>query len=69
MQLEILLQQVSAIQIKYEKIAEVTGENFNIFRILKLETNEVKMHSAFLVELLNAKGSHGQKDVFLKFYE
>ena len=68
MQLEILLQQVSAIQIKYEKIAEVTGENFNIFRILKLETNEVKMHSAFLVELLNAKGSHGQKDVFLKLF-
>lgn len=63
-----LLTQVSAINKKYEKIAEITGENFNIFRILKVEANEVKTHSAFLCELLNPKGSHGFKDAFLKFF-
>lgn len=36
------------------------GDFFNIFSILKMETDEVKTHSAFLAELLNPKGSHGQ---------
>jgi hypothetical protein len=31
-----------------------------------MESDEVKTHSRFLAELLNPKGSHGQKDVFLK---
>lgn len=31
-----------------------------------MERNEVKIHSRFLADLLNPKGSHGQKDVFLK---
>ena len=34
------------------------GDFFNIFSILKMETDEVKTHSAFLAELLNPKGSH-----------
>ena len=29
------------------------GDFFNIFSILKMETDEVKTHSAFLAELLN----------------
>lgn len=63
-----LLQKVSAINKKYENIADVTGERFNIFRILKVESKEVKMHSAFLAELLNPSGSHQQKDSFLKLF-
>src|SRR5688500_17218697 len=63
-----LLQQIIAINKKYEGIADITGENFNIFRILKVDSNEVRTHSAFLAELLNPKGSHGQKDVFLKLF-
>jgi hypothetical protein len=31
-----------------------------------MERNEVRTHSRFLAELLNPKGNHGQKDVFLK---
>lgn len=65
---ENLLSQVSAINKKYEKIAEITGENFNIFKILKVETNEVRMHSALLANLLNPNGSHGQKNIFLKLF-
>lgn len=63
-----LFGQVNALISKYRKVNELTGENFNVFKILKLESSEVRMHSAFLAELLNPKGSHGQKDVFLKLF-
>ena len=68
LQFKNLLDQVTAIYSKYEKIDELTGENFNVFRIIKLESSEVRMHSAFLAELLDPKGSHGQKDTFLKLF-
>lgn len=63
-----LLSHVNAINKKYEEIAEITGENFNIFNILGLTTNEVRTHSAFIAELLNPKGSHGCKHIFLKLF-
>ena len=63
-----LFSQVSAINKKYEKIAEITGENFNIFKILKIESEEVLTHSRFLCELLNPKGSHGKGNLFLKLF-
>ncbi|RZK26660.1 MAG: hypothetical protein EOO43_02115 [Flavobacterium sp.] len=63
-----LLNQVTALNERYKKINELTGENFNVFRILKLESSEVRMHSAFIAELLNPKGSHGQGDIFLKHF-
>lgn len=63
-----LLNQVATINSHYKKISTLTGENFNVFRILKLESSEVRMHSAFLAELLNPKGSHGQKDKFLQLF-
>lgn len=66
--LQNLLYQVNAINKKYEKIAEITGENFNIFNILGLTTNEVRTHSAFIAELLNPNGSHGCKHIFLKLF-
>ncbi|MEL3909374.1 MAG: PD-(D/E)XK nuclease family protein [Treponemataceae bacterium] len=46
------------------------GKLFNIFEILNVETNEVRLHSAFIAELLNPRGSHGLQDKFLiKFLE
>lgn len=63
-----LLDQVNAINTRYRKINALTGENFNVFRILKLDSSEVRMHSAFIAELLNPHGSHGQKDTFLKLF-
>lgn len=63
-----LLSHISVICRKYEAIAEITGENFNVFKVLGLTTNEVRTHSAFLAELLNPKGSHGCKDAFLKLF-
>lgn len=67
-ELQNLISQITAIKKQYDKIAELTGENFNIFKILGLTSNEVRTHSAFLSELLNPKGSHGQKEVFLKLF-
>jgi PD-(D/E)XK nuclease superfamily len=63
-----VIEQINNLFERYEKLNEVTGDNFNVFRILKLEASEVRMHSAFLAELLNPKGSHGQKDTFLKLF-
>lgn len=67
-QFKTLLEQVNTLNNHYKKISDLTGENFNIFRILKLESSEVRLHSAFLAELLNPKGNHGQKDVFLRLF-
>lgn len=63
-----LLGQVSSLRRTQEKLALLSGENFNIFRILGLETREVRTHSAFLGELLNPSGSHGLRDTFLKLF-
>lgn len=44
------------------------GEYFNIFSVLRLETKEVRLHSAFLAELLNPEGSHGLGKQFLELF-
>ena len=36
-----LISQVSAIQKQYEKIAELSGENFNVFNILNVTSSEL----------------------------
>jgi hypothetical protein len=59
-----------AIKRKYEAAAQASGEDFNIFRILKLATSEVRLHSALLGELLSVQGSHNMGNAFLtKFIE
>lgn len=50
--------------------ASMSGENFNIFSIMSMESDEVFTHSALITELLNPKGSHGMGGDFLKeFYK
>lgn len=44
------------------------GEDFNIFQVMHMESDEVYTHSAILAELLNPKGSHGCKDIFLQLF-
>ena len=62
------LNEVASLKKKYDEIAELTGENFNIFQILKVGSSETRLHSAIIAELLNPYGAHGQKDVFLKLF-
>jgi len=63
-----LLDQVGT-RIKHgEEIAREKGENFNIFKILNLETRENQTHSAFLREMLDPKGSHEMGGIFLTHF-
>jgi hypothetical protein len=52
----------------YDKVPSLSGEKFNIFQIIGLTANEVRVHSAFLTELLNPQGSHGQGSIFLELF-
>lgn len=58
MQYNLLLKQVKSIIDLYEKHAELSGERFNIFSIMGMDSDEVRTHSAILGELLNPKGNH-----------
>ena len=62
------IDEVKKIKIEYDTIAKYTGVNFNIFNILDVSSKEVKLHSNFLAEMLNPKGSHMQGDTFLKLF-
>lgn len=44
------------------------GENYNIFNDLGFMSDEVHLHSMFLANLLNPKGSHGQRGKFLEAF-
>jgi len=44
------------------------GLHFNVFRILDRFDDEEKGHSAFLADLINPKGKHGQNNLFLKLF-
>lgn len=44
------------------------GENYNIFYDLGFMSDEVHLHSMFLANLLNPKGSHGQRGKFLEAF-
>lgn len=42
-----------------------SGEDFNLYRIARIERAEVNTHSAMLAELLNPHGTHGMGPLFL----
>lgn len=60
-----LLNEVHTISTSYQRVAEATGETFNLFSILQVETAEVSTHSNFIGELLNRRGTHGKGHTFL----
>lgn len=66
--LEQLLKEISMIVLK-DKVQQEEkrkrGENFNIFSVIGVQRKEVRLHSAFIAELLNPQGSHGLGDRFL----
>jgi hypothetical protein len=66
--IQTLLTEIKTFNLKHEKLSQQSGENFNIFKILRVESSEVRLHSRFLAELLNSYGSHGQKELFLKLF-
>lgn len=62
------LKEIASINLKYEKLNVASGSNFNLFSIIRKGTEEVELHSRFIGELLDPKGSHNQKDLFLKLF-
>ncbi len=66
--IENLLYKTKSISEHQEEIKKLKGESFNVFSILKMETQENATHSAFLGELLNPQGSHLQRNLFLNLF-
>lgn len=62
---ESLLNSVASI-VKLNNERYFAGDAFNIFKILKIESDEVRLHSRLLGELLNPQGSHGLGIYFLE---
>ncbi|GAA3927630.1 PD-(D/E)XK nuclease family protein [Hymenobacter algoricola] len=65
-QLQHLLDKLELIRLRQE--GRQSTDSFNIFRLLRPEHDEVNLHSRFLHELLNPKGSHGMEDAFLRLF-
>lgn len=66
--LNLLLKKISEIVLKEKTQQEEKrkrGENFNVFKVLGLSTSEIRLHSAFIAELLNPNGDHGLENHFL----
>lgn len=53
-------------QVELEK--QEKGEFFNVFNTIGLRAEEVRLHSAFIAELMNPKGSHGLSYRFLQAF-
>lgn len=59
-----LYNQAEARRVEREK----QGDFFNVFNTIGLRTEEVRLHSAFIAELLNPNGSHGLSNLFLQAF-
>ena len=62
------LQQILLVERNNQEEKWKRGECFNIFQILGVATNEVRLHSAFLAELLNPCASHGMSTKYLSSF-
>lgn len=64
-----LINKVEAIRQKAEKTHRKSydhGDEFDVFSVVGLWDEEVKLHSAIIAELLDPHGSHGAGDYYLK---
>jgi len=68
MSVDELLKKAENIIALQEKETNQNGGRFNIFSILNLESDEVRLHSAFLASLLDPSGTHGRKEKPLKLF-
>lgn len=60
------LNQIKTINDSYERVKAITGENYNIFKLLGVESSEL-LHSKIIGNFLNPKGSNGKVLYFLNF--
>ena len=62
------LSNVISIIKKWDDELDKDGSRFNIFSILNVSSNEVRLHSNFIAELLNHKGTHSFRNEFCKLF-
>ena len=62
-----LIEVISIIN-KWDDELDKDGSRFNIFSILNVSSNEVRLHSNFIAELLNHKGTHSFRNAFCKLF-
>ncbi|OGG94681.1 MAG: hypothetical protein A2527_05635 [Candidatus Lambdaproteobacteria bacterium RIFOXYD2_FULL_50_16] len=65
---QVFLTQAQTIIKKHNALDDESGKKFNIFKILRRHRDENIGHSEFIKTLLNPKGPHGQKNVFLELF-
>ena len=63
-----LFSKVQTISNLYAKLAERHDDGFNIFEIMRMQSDEVHLHSRFIAELLNPKGTHGLGKTYLQLF-
>ena len=63
-----LLEDIEILNRKNLKLKQKSAEGFNIFSTLLKPSDEVNLHSKFIYELLNPKGSHQQGYLFLNLF-
>jgi hypothetical protein len=66
--LEILFKEIELLQNSYNELNKNEAYDFNIFTLLLKSGNEVNLHTKFIYELLNPKGSHHQGRLFLDLF-
>lgn len=60
-----LLDGISLLSRTYKEMEDARGENYNLFRVIDMTSDETSVHSAFLADLLNPQGLHHAGDAFL----
>jgi len=63
--IQTFLEKIAVISVKHSGVSKKEQLNFNVFSILRRETEEVGLHSAFLFALLDPKGAHEHQTIFL----
>ena len=64
-EIEKLLTEVKSIVEKHKIVDEITGKNFNIFKVCEIHDKEVLL-CRFIYQLINPKGLHNQGNIFLR---
>ncbi|AWH75519.1 hypothetical protein DCS32_15515 [Dokdonia sp. Dokd-P16] len=63
-----LLSHIGGITKSYDRLNKLTGERLNLFSLLRKESDEVRLHSRFIAELLDPQGKHDQGSLFLDLF-
>lgn len=67
-QVKEMLESAKRIQKNADEVTRLKGEQFNIFSVLRRESDEVVVHNRFIAEMLSPDGAHGLGDTPLRCF-